>query len=669
MHDWRARSISLCRIAPTLWKLSGQGGNEATPMIRTIQQRIYVVGLLPLAMLAVAMVVYNGLARIDEANQELKNARAVTAALLQSQAVDALIVGNTLNFEQTVKNVIKTSPLLVCVTLRDADHRMVAQVGKCSDVLSNVEYLPVTALSGDFSDFNERVSGNSTLGELGLLMNEDSIERKRYQVIAQLTLSLSMIAIALGFVGWLLRARLIEPIRRIGHAMQALSQRDYSVRVQAKGDDELSRLAEAINTTIITISTYTRELERRRSDADRALQDADEASLARDGLVRSLTEDIEEPMALMHAELMAIAIENRDPALRDRIKAVIARLQRAQTDFADLMEIASTRGTSPPPPRDLEDVLSDIERDILLLSEGGGVSVNFVMTQMPSGQIRPGEPTGIFVDVDAVRLKKALVYLIRSMGRRCKESRVYVNAELVTILPDQLHLSVHLKAFYDPHLDLLTMPWPDGLSRYGKVPAIVGWTDRETRTIDYLLQVVGAVPTVSVSPAGAVSIHLDITCHYVSEAAERPASADWTLAERPVSVTLVSNDLSITRIIRRVDMSDVEVKLISFARAFANTSMLRAESALLIDMSDDIADAVSLLDELRARGEYRPCLIAICPPGHLSDSLSERLLDLGFTGTIQKPLHHSRVVEAIRIGLSDPLKAINPKGGPGSVDK
>lgn len=638
-------------------------------MIRTIQQRIYVVGLLPLAMLAVALVVYNGLARIDEANQELRNARAVTAALLQSPAVDALIVGNTLNFEQTVKNVIKTSPLLVCVTLRDADHRMVARVGECNDVLPKVEYLAITALSGDFSDFNEPVSGNSTLGELGLSMNDDSVERKRYQVIAQLTLSLSMIAIALGFVGWLLRARLIEPIRRIGHAMQALSQRDYNVRVQVKGEDELSQLAEAINRTIITISTYTRELERRRGDADRALQDADEASLARDGLVRSLTEDIEGPMGLMHTELMAIAIANHDSALRDRIKAVIARLQKAQADFTDLMEIASTQGTRQPPPRDLEDILSDIERDVLLLSEGGGVSVNFVMTQMPSGRIRRGEPTGIFVDVDAVRLKKALVYLIRSMGRRCKESRVYVNAELVTILPDQLHVSVHLKAFYDSHLEPPALPWIDGLSRYGKVPAIVGWTDRETRTIDYLLQVVGVVPTVSVSPAGAVSIHLDTTCHYTVEPTERPVSADPTFAERPVSVTMVSNDLSMTRIIRRGDMSDVEVKLVSFARALANTLTLSAESALLIDMSDDIADAVTLLDELKARGKDLPCLIAICPPGRLSDSLSERLLDLGFIGTIQKPLHHSRVVEVVRMGLSRPLKAINPIGRPDQSGK
>lgn len=632
-------------------------------MIRTIKQRIYVVGLLPLATLAVALLVINGLARIEEAHQELRNARNVTASLLQSPAADALLLGNTIGFEQTVKNVIKTSPLLVCVILRDAGREHVAQIGKC-EVSTRVDYSPITVPAGGFSDFKEAPTADVTLGELGLAMNGSSVERKRRQVLFQLMLSLSLIAVVLALIGWLLRARLIEPIRGISSAMQSLSQRDYSARVPVQGDDELSRLAAAINDTIVTIASYTRELERRRGDADRALHDADEANLARDGLVRSLTEDVEGPLSQLHSELTAIAMANHDPALRNRIKEVIALLQGAQADFADLIEVAaSTKGPQQPLPRDLQDILSDLERDIRLLSEAEALSVSFVISQMPADSRRE-EPTGILVDVDAVRLKKALVFLIRAMGRRCKVPGIHVTAELLTLSADQLHISIHLKAFYEPIAATPALSWLDKLHRYGQVPVIAGWTDRETRIIDYLLGAVGIEPTVSVSATGAASILLETTCHYTVEPAPQSVPADWSFDPHAVSATLVSNDLSLVRLTRRADLSSFEVKLMPFSRALANPSALRAEAALLIDMSDDVADAVRLLDQLKAGGDGLPHLIAICPPGRMSDSLDERLLELGFKGTLQKPLQYSRVVEAIRAVVSHPLKTIVRNGPP-----
>lgn len=243
------------------------------------------------------------------------------------------------------------------------------------------------------------------------------------------------------------------------------------------------------------------------------------------------------------------------------------------------------------------------------------------------------------------------------MGRRCKESGVYVNTELLTISADQLHVSVHLKAFYEAISEPPTLPWVDGLRRYGNIPAIVGWTDRETKIIDYLLRAVGITPTVSASPMGAVNILLDTTCHYTFEQTGRQVSTDWTFATRPISATLVSNDLSLMRLTRH--MSNLEVKLLSFSRALANPLTLRAEVALLIDMSDDIAAALNLLNQLKAEGSAMPILIAICPPGRVSDSLGNRLFELGFATMIQKPLHYSRVIEVIRTTLSHPLKAIS----------
>lgn len=638
-------------------------------MIRTIKQRIYVVGLLPLAALAVALVVVNGITRISEANQALLNAQRVTAALLQSPAADALIVGNRLTFEETAKKVIRTSPLLVCVTLRDSDHRTVAQVGSCRRLPVPADYFPIKVRQGGLSDFNEAQSDDATYGELGIVMNGESVAHKRKEVIVQLMLSLSLILGVLLFIGWLLRARLIEPIHRIGNAMQALSEQDYNARVPSEGNDELTRLAEATNRTITTIASYTRELERRRSDADRALLDADEANLARIGLVSSLTEDLEGPLALLHSELTTTAMANQDPTLRNHIKEAIRLVQAAQADLADLLEIAAgAQGSRPPLPRDLDDILSDIERNLQSLSQAECLSVSFVISEMPFAHMRRGEPTGALVEIDAVRLTKALTYLIRAMGRRSKPPGIYIHVELLALPADQLDISVHVKAFYDPAINASATPWLDQLTRYGNAPTLLGWAERETRTIDYLLRAVGIEPTISVSSSGAVSVLLHTSCHYTIAATPQPASTDLGLHTEGIAATVVSNDLSLIRLARRGEISNVELKVIPFAQALADTVVLGKEAALLIDMSDDVADSVRLLDHLSADASRRPALIAICPPGRMSDALDERLLELGFNGAVQKPLQYSRVIEAIRATLSQPLRTILRNGRADQAD-
>lgn len=632
-------------------------------MIRTIKQRIYVVGLLPLAALAVALVVFNGITRIREANQALLNAQRVTAALLQSPAADALIVGNRLNFEETARKVIRTSPLLVCVSLRDSDHRTVAQVGDCRSSPVKDDYFPIRVPNGSLSDFNEEQSSDATYGELGIVMNDNSVARKRKEVVIQLTLSLSLILGVLLFIGWLLRARLIEPIRRIGSAMHALSEQDYNARVPAEGNDELTRLAEATNRTIATIASYTRELERRRSDADRALLDADEANLARIGLVSSLTEDLEGPLAQLHSELTTAAMANQDPALRNHIKESIRLVQAAQEDLADLLEIAAAaQGNRPPLPRDLDDILSDIERELQSLSQTEGLSVSFVVSQMPFAAVRRGEPTGALVEIDAVRFTKALTHLIRAMGRRSKAPGIYINAELLELPASQLDISVHVKAFYDPAIHAPASPWLDQLSRFRNAPALMGWADRETRIIDYLLRAVGIEPTISVSSNGAVSVLLHTSRHYTLAAAPQPTSTDLSLSTKGTSATIVSNDLSLMRLTRRGEMSSVDLKLIPFSQALADTVPLGHEPALLIDMSDNLAESVRLLDQLPSDRSRRPALIAICPPGRMSDALHERLLELGFNGAVQKPLQYSRLVEAVRVTISQPLRKILRNG-------
>ncbi|MDY6948541.1 MAG: hypothetical protein SXG53_22800, partial [Pseudomonadota bacterium] len=163
-----------------------------------------------------------------------------------------------------------------------------------------------------------------------------------------------------------------------------------------------------------------------------------------------------------------------------------------------------------------------------------------------------------------------------------------------------------------------------------------------------LLRAVGAARTVSALPSGAAAISLTITCAAIQESSSSAAGTEWPSRSRPVSATLISDDASLLRPIVRGDISNNDVKLVSFARAHSNLPALVSEDAVLLDMSGDIADGLRTLDLMKAKNAAPARLIAICPPGEISESLAERLLDLGFQGVIQKPLYYSRLIRVIR---------------------
>jgi hypothetical protein len=313
--------------------------------------------------------------------------------------------------------------------------------------------------------------------------------------------------------------------------------------------------------------------------------------------------------------------------------------------------------------RDLADLVADIREEIRLLSQTESVTINFAVTETRLPIVQDGNPTGLYVDLDGVRLRKALAYLIRAMARRCKEPGVHVNIEAIKRSSNQLHVAVHLRGFYEPPSEYESARPMEGLSHYATAPPLLlGWAERETRIVVYLFRTLGIIPLFATVNGGAVSVLLDATCTYTVEQGGRNSQAEPLAPASPVSVTLVSDDLSLTRLTSRADLSDYEVNLISFSRALADLSPLRIKRALLIDVSD-IAAALGLLQQLRAESPL-PRLIAVCPPGQVSEALGNRLFELGFTALVQKPLQYSRLVQIIRTALADPLANLQRNSRP-----
>jgi len=620
-------------------------------MIRTIRQRIYGLALLPLALLAVTLLVLNGFTRVEDAHNELRNGQHMAVELLQARAVEALVVGNVLAFDDVTRDLLRNSSSIACIALEDLEQRAVSSHGRCGSVLSSDRF-PVRTLGKGLSDFDTMSA--ATIGHLAISMNEAPLRLKRQQIVVQLASSLLLIALVLGITQRLLRRRLVEPIEQIHVGMNALREGAYHTRIPVYGDDELARLGSSINTTIERIAAYARELERRRDEASRALQEADDEGLARDALVGWLTEDLEGPLHAMHAELTAVAVANNDPSLKLGIRRALALLQDARESLTELMQVAAMHRLRPVAPGYLTDWWLDLQQDIRQYIDADGAHVALTVAGNEAGGGFP--MSELFIDLDSVRLRKALLYLIQVMGRHCLDRTLQVNAQFVLVADDQLHMVFTLKAVYEPARDSASSAWMERVSgaAFGRVPpAQLRWTDREVRVVDYLLRSVGIAPTYTVSEASSVSIVIELTCRFTRGPSSTALSHESN--HQSIAAGVVTDDPTLGRLTARGDLAHVEFRMISLDEALNDPVELNVHTVLLIDVSGDVADAFALIHRLRAQSAVPP-LIALCPPGRVSTQLGGRLFDAGFAGIVQKPVQYSRVIEVIEATLRTPQR-------------
>lgn len=619
-------------------------------MIRTIRQRIYGLALLPLALLAMTLLVLNGFARVEQARSELRSGQRMIVELLQARAVEALVVGNVLAFDEVTDELLRNTSSIACVVLKDIDERVVSRHGECDAAVSSADWFAVRTLGEGLSDFE--VEAEATLGHIAISMNDAPVQEKRQQMGIQLTISLLLIALVLGIMQRILRSRLIEPIEQIHRGMDALREGAYHTRIPVRGDDELSRLSHSINGTIERISAYTRELERRRDDANRALEEADDEGLARDALVHWLTEDLEGPLHAMQGELTAVAVGNNDPSLKAGIRRALALLQDARSSLTELMQVAAAHRLRAAPPSSLTDLWLDLQQDIRQYTESSEARIALTM----AGQDVGGDclTSELSLEIDSVRLRKALLHLIQSMERHCLDHTLQANAQFVPVAEDQLHVVFTLKASYGPPQDSAVGGWIErvGGAGFGRVPPTqLRWTDRDARVVDYLLRSIGIAPTYTVSESGSVSVVIELTCRFKRGASTSSGTVPHESSHGSVLAGIVTDDPDLGRLMARGDLTRVEFRMISLGQALADLSALSVHAVLLIDVSSDISDAFALIHRLRSQAIAPPPLIALCPPGRVSTQLGEKLIDAGFAGIVQKPVQYSRMIEVIEAAL------------------
>ena len=211
------------------------------------------------------------------------------------------------------------------------------------------------------------------------------------------------VAVALALLlGALFASRLLRPVRDVTRRVERLGEGDYADRLPAAGDDELGRLARAVN-----------EMAGRVEASIQSLRDTDRL---RRELVANVGHDLRTPLAALRVtldEAERFAHEGRTTDVEDAVSAARRQAEGAASLVADLFELSvldrpdQALRLGPVP---IGELVRDVGRQHARAFEAEGVAFEI--------DAPPGLPT---VEGDGARLVRALSNLLDNARRYTPE--------------------------------------------------------------------------------------------------------------------------------------------------------------------------------------------------------------------------------------------------------
>jgi len=618
---------------------------------RSIKHMMNSLVLVPVAILAVALIALNGYMRYQDANHQRLASEDLINNLLYQPATEALIVGDTLYFTQLIEDLMATTDQAECISLKDQDGATVVSKGQCPVYFTEEMTVEIRPAQSGFSDFVENSDSGEVLGYLTVILDRSSYTRKISELILQLLVSVVFViglSLALSRV---IRKRLIEPMSVISSSMHKVAGKDYSERIMVSGNDELGELSGSINHTLDAIEKYVSEITLSQQETQRAMQEADNALIIKSALYSSLMSRIKEPAAKLHNQLTDLAVANQSPELQQRIKQTLLELQHIQDNIDGLIE-RSTHSEGHRalaiPYRPWTDVLAMLDKDIASLSSEIGVVVRL---NVPSSLRENESPVEMinYLHIDGQRLRKTLVEIVCAMGTKCNAAGLVVNIEIVKLSTSTANLSCAVKGFYDGPLSPLDLNSP--LIHSQRVPSVLNWSEHQKSVVSHSLRMLGFYPIYSTSPSGSVMLSFESTLRY---------SDNETFAEEQIEsvkikelkIAVVSNSIS-KLVTTEGDFEQLpNVHTFRFDELSNHDADLNYYDCVLIDFTQDLSVSVDLTQNInQTYGEKGPTRIAVLPPGQIKGSLSDKLFDLGLAGVLHKPLNISELTQTLHTVL------------------
>jgi PAS domain S-box-containing protein len=201
----------------------------------------------------------------------------VMASIVGDQATAALEFDQAGQSEQILRS-LKAERQIMFAVLYDRQGRFFSSYVRDGVDPSEIRAHPGAdgqAVQGyDIQVFQPLRSGGERIGTIGL---RSDLPELRQRLLFSLAVAVAVVLGAAGTIIYLshrLGGIITEPVRRLGQAVEKLSkERDYSVRVEESGGDEIGRFIHAFNDMLAQIQTRDVELAKGRDELEKRVLD------------------------------------------------------------------------------------------------------------------------------------------------------------------------------------------------------------------------------------------------------------------------------------------------------------------------------------------------------------------------------------------------------------
>jgi signal transduction histidine kinase len=321
------------------------------------------------------------------------------ANILAANSTAALAFRNPEDAVQ-VLHALKTDPSMIAAALYDEQGRLFATYPAS---VSPGAVPPAPDSSGHrFEDSHLIVSepvveNGRRLGTLYLKAGLQELDdRLRVDAMVMLLAVLGSIAVAFALSTWLQR-RIAQPILALAQVARSVSERkDYSIRANARGDDEVGVLAGAFDEMLVEIQNREREIRQLNTDLEQRViartAELEAANKELEAFSYSVSHDLRAPLRHIDGfvELLAKhAASSLDEKGRRHLATISAAARKMGTLIDDLLVFSrmgrtEMRKTSV----DLSAMAKEVVRE--LQGEAGDRHVDWKLGQLPTVQ---GDPS------------------------------------------------------------------------------------------------------------------------------------------------------------------------------------------------------------------------------------------------------------------------------------
>lgn len=617
-------------------------------MKSSLHAKLVILTLLPMLVAAVVFVGYSAMTRLQALEDAMDNTITLSTQILVDASEGALVLGQYEQLQALVDSLVNAREEIIAIELLDEDKEVVVQAPPAIDLELHAHRVPVLqtfepglALSDDAEDKSPSVaSERRQIGTLIVRPNEKLLAAQIRQLVTELVLSMAVVLIAIFLLSGYIDRTINRPIHEVSAAMQRIKDGDFSTHITGLNDDEMGRLGAQVNATADELAKQQLEIRERESELIKAHTEADAANLSKIHVLRQFIADLQRPLKVASHNMINIARHNRNEGLSSEVKIATGNLHSALDMIADCQSIYGEEGSSLslwPKSWQLAALLRRTLDTVEQERQEKETEIDISVT---------GEQALLQAEVffDGDRFKQIICYMLRGAISSAPGNRIFLALHLQSMAGGKVSASISVRdagAGLGRHqLDALN----DFLRNRTQQLLVSDYSTFELKIMRELGQLLGADIMVRSREGRGTTFICDVDMPLTET--ER---ASATASQKPyvVFVGSVGNASYIGDMVRplseqyhQISMAETEMVALqqdSFDMIFVDCT----------DLTKGMAVCQALRDYALPRSPSTRYVAALFKHQVISEEISYRLFDSGFTDVFTKPFNQRTIAELL----------------------